>query len=154
MGGGAFTVEWIAQSEAVVVLLTRELATDPAALFEIWTALSLDVPIITVAVVGMYDFAYAATKLANLSLALETVGEGTNKGLSSREGSERSRPSLTLLRSRRSDFSESDKAAARLKGRLPNDADVVSVGKTIYERLVPTLPNPSMLPTDPCTCLV
>jgi hypothetical protein len=75
VGGGPSTAEWIAQSDAVVIVLTKALVTDPDALFEIWTALSLDVPIITVAVVGMYDFAHAATKFSNLPLALEKAGE-------------------------------------------------------------------------------
>jgi hypothetical protein len=171
IGGGASTAKWIAQSEAVVVLLTKALVTDPDALFEIWTALSLDVPIITVQVAGMYDFAYAAAKLANLPLALERAGEGTDQGLSTPGTSQRLQQSqksplpqrsprsdrslrLSLLSSQRSDISESEKAAARLKGRLPDDADVVSVGKTIYERFVQTPPRPSMLPTDPCTSLV
>jgi hypothetical protein len=157
VGGGASTAEWIAKSEAVVVLLTKALVTDPDALFEIWTALSLDIPIITVVVVGMYDFAYAATKFADLPVALERVGEGSDKGLSSRRKSSRlqrsqrsesqkglhSPLSLKWLSSQRSDMSESDNAAARLKGRLRNDADVVLVGKTIHERLVPTPPHPS-----------
>jgi hypothetical protein len=57
VGGGPNTVQWIEQSEAVVVVLTTALVTDPDALFEIWTALSHDIPIITVAVAGEYNFA-------------------------------------------------------------------------------------------------
>eukprot|EP00966_Prymnesium_polylepis_P152749 3528304-Prymnesium_polylepis.1 len=37
-----------------------------------------------------------------------------------------------------------DEAAARLNARLPNGADVLSIGKTIHDRLVSIPPQPSL----------
>jgi hypothetical protein len=123
IGGGASTAEWIDQSEAVVVVLTKALVTDPDALFEIWTALSLEVPIITVAISGKFDFDRAAEKLANLPLAMTRVGEGGDGGSKNSQRSKRSETSKT-----------EQQLATRLKGRLPSDADVVLVGRVIHER--------------------
>ena len=161
VGGGASTAEWIPQSEAVIVVLTKALVTDPGALFEIWTALSLGVPIITVAIAGAYDFARAEAKLANLPLAVQRVDEKrTSKTLYRPDKSESSRTTRTINsrslsisgyiqactsdksphsgrdspRSRRDTWQRDNTTAEKLKGLLPNNADVASVGKTIHER--------------------
>jgi len=153
IGGGPSTVEWIERSEAVVVVLSKALVTDPIALFEIWTALRLDVPILTVAIAGKYDFEKAGAAFANLPLAMEKAAKKAEKigELEAEKNKERDdsqsdsfskRPMLNAIRhsakrpgrSLRSESSEAE-AAAQLIKRLPPKADVASIGKTIHESL-------------------
>jgi len=131
VGGGPNTVQWIEQSEAVVVVLTTALVTDPDALFEIWTALSHDIPIITVAVAGEYNFAQAGRKFSNLPHAMQSLTLTRQSWGLDFFDSQRSQ------RSQRSEqqSQQMDEAAARLNARLPNGADVLSIGKTIHDSL-------------------
>jgi len=62
IGGGTDTATFIQASELFIVLLSKELPTDTNAIFEIWLALQLGLPIVTVVITGAgYDFEAAAT---------------------------------------------------------------------------------------------
>jgi hypothetical protein len=77
IGGGTDTAEFVAESAALIVLLTKQLPTDPAALFEIWIALQHDVRLIPVQISGAgYEFNEAATTYASLHKALEKQQPG------------------------------------------------------------------------------
>jgi hypothetical protein len=78
IGGGETTHEWLNESRMVVVLLSMKLLTDPHALFEIWTAMGLDLPIVTVLVAGKgYDYEEASKILEDLERAMEQVSNGS-----------------------------------------------------------------------------
>eukprot|EP00966_Prymnesium_polylepis_P336836 7391771-Prymnesium_polylepis.2 len=85
MGGGKDAAEMIGESDAFVLLLTKQLLTDVQALFEIWTALELDKAVVTVAATGLgYDFEEAAASLADLTAALEAMRPGSTDELQAR----------------------------------------------------------------------
>eukprot|EP00966_Prymnesium_polylepis_P252903 5846145-Prymnesium_polylepis.1 len=77
VGGGTMTADLIPGSGAFVLLLTRQILTDADALFEIWTALQLGLPLITIVVTGAYDFAEASSTLSDLSAGMERAKSGT-----------------------------------------------------------------------------
>jgi|EP00966_Prymnesium_polylepis_P060103 hypothetical protein len=71
IGGGAETAALISRSDLFVVLLTRRLLLNPIVLFEIWTALSLRLRIVTVAITGGgYDFGEASSVLLDMQSVL------------------------------------------------------------------------------------
>ena len=78
IGGGQRTREWLKESRMVVVLLSRKLLTDPRALLEIWTAMEMHLPIVTVLVAGTgYDYEEASNTMTNLERAMEQAGKGS-----------------------------------------------------------------------------
>ena len=91
VGGSSSSAGLIADCSAIIVLLTRRLPTDPNALFEIWSALQVRLPIITVVVSGAgYSFEEAASSFAKLPTALERAQPGSMEQLQQRlpEGSD------------------------------------------------------------------
>jgi len=82
VGGSSSSAELLADCSAIVVLLTKRLPTDPNALFEIWSALQLNLPIVTVIVSGAgYSFEEAAATFAELPMALERARPGSSEQL-------------------------------------------------------------------------
>eukprot|EP00966_Prymnesium_polylepis_P239246 5532936-Prymnesium_polylepis.1 len=82
VGGGDDSDIYIHDADAIVVILTARLSTDPNALFEIWSALKAGVPLIPVAITGKgYDFEEAAKTLANLPQVMETARVGSTSVL-------------------------------------------------------------------------
>eukprot|EP00966_Prymnesium_polylepis_P206372 4781848-Prymnesium_polylepis.1 len=82
IGGGQRTREWLKESRMVVVLLSRKLLTDPRALLEIWTAMEMHLPIVTVLVAGKgYDYEEASNTMTNLESAMEQAGKGSASDL-------------------------------------------------------------------------
>jgi len=78
IGGGTDTATFIQASELFIVLLSKELPTDTNAIFEIWLALQLGLPIVTVVITGAgYDFEAAATAFGSLPVALEAKQPGS-----------------------------------------------------------------------------
>jgi len=84
LGGGPDTLSWLEQSDMFVVLLTRNITTDPICLLEIWSALEHDIPIVTISVAGSgYDYDEAAKTYGELGVALETLQPGSTSALES-----------------------------------------------------------------------
>ena len=133
--------------------------------FEIWSALQLLVPIITVMISGAYRFAQASEAFADLPKALNAAAARSRNRTSSPSKADNrgSSPStsnkvenmvanLILKRtaSTRSDQNKSERSDAAadswaldaLKARLPSGTDVATVGKTIHERCAPFSRNP------------
>jgi len=77
VGGGKDSAAFINKSDAMVVLLTKRLPTDTHAIFEIWTALRLGMPLIPVAISGAgFDYETAAADFSNLLVAVENASPG------------------------------------------------------------------------------
>jgi len=80
VGGGKEAVFFINESEACVILLTRNLPTDATALNEIKMALDSGLPLITVMISGAgYDFVAAADMFDHLQEAMERAHPGRVK---------------------------------------------------------------------------
>eukprot|EP00966_Prymnesium_polylepis_P108309 2507018-Prymnesium_polylepis.2 len=85
VGGGAQATAFIADCETLIVLLTKNLPTDPAALHEIWTALRHGVTLVSVVIAGGgFDFEEAAFQFSDLPAALEKKQSGRTAQLQSR----------------------------------------------------------------------
>ena len=124
-----------------------------AAQFEIWSALQLGVPMITVMIPGAYNFAQANEAFADLPRALNVGTARTRKNEPSSpwkrnvasETSPSERNIKAELLSKRSASNRSERswrepdsttpsALTALKARLPSGTDVTAVGKLIHER--------------------
>jgi hypothetical protein len=106
---------------------------DPNAIFEIWTALRLRIPIITVTIPGAYDFEGAAAAFADLPKVLSSNPLGspaqTVRNTRGLRGSTCSPMMLTRNKS------ESALTALQvLKERLPQESDITRIGQQIHER--------------------
>ena len=87
IGGGLTTAGWIDQADAIVVLLTKCLPTDPDALFEIWKALKSDVPVITVSITGMCKVALSNSSFRRANvLRADRMSAPTPMGRRFRDG--------------------------------------------------------------------
>ncbi|KAL1514555.1 hypothetical protein AB1Y20_003651 [Prymnesium parvum] len=77
IGGGASSARWIEVSQMVVVLLTKQLLSDPIALFEAWQSIHQGLPVVTVAITGNgYDFQVASAVFLDLPSALDAARPG------------------------------------------------------------------------------
>ena len=86
--------------------------TDPHAIFDIWTALKCELPIVTVVIPGAYNFAHAAAAFADLPQALKTSHRGSTESPKTAKAT-----NLEVLRS-----------------WLPTTVDVAALGRRIDER--------------------
>jgi len=109
IGGARDTHQLIPKSEAFVVMLTKNLLSDPNALLEIWTALSNKLPFIPVNITGGgFDFSTSA-QLLDMSRTCVHDAE---------------KPSGTHVT-----------LQDALKQQLPADADLMSVGQILHSSL-------------------
>jgi len=77
IGGGEETASFVPRSFLMVVLLTKNLLSTPAALYEIWLATQQTIPIVTVALSGGgYDYENASTILEDLASSLDGCRPG------------------------------------------------------------------------------
>eukprot|EP00966_Prymnesium_polylepis_P280127 6471911-Prymnesium_polylepis.2 len=69
--GDPHSIAQLKKSELCLVMLTKQLLSDPVALYEIWLALHLEIPLATVAIAGCgYDFAASSAVFSDLPTAL------------------------------------------------------------------------------------
>ncbi|KAL1512046.1 hypothetical protein AB1Y20_005320 [Prymnesium parvum] len=77
IGGGARSARWIDESQMVVVLLTKQLLSNPIALFEAWQSIHQGLPVVTVAITGNgYDYQVASAVYLDLPSALDAARPG------------------------------------------------------------------------------
>jgi len=82
IGGGEDSFTFVSESELFVVILTKELLSSPASLFEIWMASMRNLPIVTVSITGGgYDFANATAAFDDLPATLDALWVGNSQKL-------------------------------------------------------------------------
>lgn len=114
IGGGTNTSKFVEVSDAVVVLLTKQILADPHAIFEIWMALQCSRPLITVAITGKgYDFQQAADALSNFAAAMEADRSGSS----------------AVLQAQLAAYADEEAHSE------PGDTDIASVGRLLHSSL-------------------
>ncbi|KAL1503142.1 hypothetical protein AB1Y20_011204 [Prymnesium parvum] len=82
VGGSEAAASLISSCDMMVVMLTKKLLSNPIALYEIWTAINLQKPIVPVLISGAgYDFNEASTAFENLSTYLDDDCDGNTEEL-------------------------------------------------------------------------